>query len=59
MNLINIVQGVLGSWLGVMVNNFRPLGIDDRHIGFIGLFAVLGQVALTTIVGFLMDRLLL
>ena len=58
MNLINIVQGVLGSWLGVMVNNFRPLGIDDRHIGFIGLFAVLGQVALTTIVGFLMDRLL-
>ena len=40
-----------------MVNNFRPLGIEDQEIGMIGLFAVLGQCALATIVGFTIDRL--
>ena len=48
---------MLGSWLGVMVNNFRPLGLTDRTIGMIGLLAVVGQVILTTAVGFLMDKL--
>ena len=52
-----MLQGVLGSWLGVMVNNFRPLGLTDRTIGMIGLLAVIGQVILTTAVGFLMDKL--
>ena len=40
-----------------MVNNFRPLGIEDQEIGMIGLFAVLGQCSLATIVGFTIDRL--
>ena len=40
-----------------MVNNFRPLGITDKTIGMIGVLAVLGQVILTTLVGFLMDKL--
>ena len=40
-----------------MVNNFRPLGIEDQDIGMIGLIAVLGQCALATIVGFTIDRI--
>ena len=40
-----------------MVNNFRPLGLQDKDIGLIGLFAVLGQCALATIVGFTIDRI--
>ena len=39
-----------------MVNNLSPLHIEDKQIGYIGLFAVLGQCVLTTIVGFIMDR---
>lgn len=49
--------GVLGSWLSVMVNNFRPFSISDQEIGFIGLLAVIGQCIMTTSVGVLMDRL--
>ena len=50
------VQGVMGSWLSVMVNNFGPLNVTDKQIGLIGLFAVFGQCALVTATGLLIDR---
>merc|ERR1711970_170775 len=53
----SISQGVMGSWLGVMVNNFRPLGISDETIGQIGLFSVLSQCICSIGIGFFTDRL--
>ena len=52
------MQGVMGSWLGVMVNNFRPLGISDETIGQIGLFSVLSQCLCSIGIGFFTDRFL-
>ena len=49
-------QGVMGSWLGVMVNNFRPLGISDEIIGQIGLFSVISQCSCSIAIGFFTDR---
>jgi len=53
----SISQGVMGSWLGVMVNNFGPLGIPDRQIGYIGLTSVIAQCCLSMCFGFMTDRL--
>jgi len=53
----SISQGVMGSWLGVMVNNFRPLGISDEIIGQIGLFSVISQCSCSIAIGFFTDRL--
>ena len=46
----------MGSWLGVMVNNFRPLGIQDQDIGLIGLASVLSQCFCSIAIGFFTDR---
>ena len=46
----------MGSWLGVMVNNFRPLGISDQQIGMMGLFSVLSQCFFSIVLGFFTDR---
>lgn len=53
----SISQGVMGSWLGVMVNNFRPLGITDQQIGLMGLFSVISQCICSIGIGFFTDRL--
>ena len=47
----------MGSWLGVMVNNFHPLGIKDQQIGLMGLASVIAQCLLSTFFGFMTDRL--
>ena len=46
----------MGSWLGVMVNNFRPLGITDQQIGLMGLFSVISQCICSIGIGFFTDR---
>lgn len=53
----SISQGVMGSWLSVMVNNFSPLGISDQQIGYMGLASVLAQCVLSMVFGFVTDRL--
>eukprot|EP00092_Neocalanus_flemingeri_P013308 GFUD01014343.1.p1 GENE.GFUD01014343.1~~GFUD01014343.1.p1 ORF type:complete len:513 (-),score=93.41 GFUD01014343.1:87-1625(-) len=53
----SVSQGVMGSWLGVLVNNFRPLGVTDQQIGLMGLFSVIGQCCLSMCFGFITDRL--
>jgi len=53
----SISGGVMGSWLGVMVNNFRPLGISDQQIGMMGLFSVLSQCFFSIVLGFFTDRM--
>lgn len=53
----SISQGVMGAWLSVMVNNFSPLGISDKTIGYIGLTSVLSQCLLSLAFGYLTDRL--
>ena len=30
-NFISSIQGVMGSWLGVMVNQINPLGYNDQE----------------------------
>jgi len=52
-----VLQGVVGVWLAVMVNNFRPLGISDQHIGYMGLLSVLGQCLLSMVLAYFTDRL--
>jgi len=37
-------QGIMGSWMGVMVLNLRSLDISDQQVGYIGLGSVIGQI---------------
>jgi len=53
----SVSQGVMGSWLGVMVNNFGPMGVSDQQIGYMGLASVISQCVLSMGFGFLTDRL--
>jgi len=53
----SISQGVMGVWLSVMVNNFRPLGISDQDIGLMGFLSVISQCFCAIGIGFFTDRL--
>ena len=53
----SLSQGIMGSWMGVMVFNLRPLGISDQEIGYIGLGSVLGQCFASMLAGYLSDWL--
>ena len=47
----------MGSWLGVMVNQIRPLGYTDQQIGMMGLASVLSQCIMSIGIGFFIDHL--
>jgi len=53
----SISQGVMGSWLGVMVNQIRPLHYDDQEIGMMGLASVVSQCIMSIGMSWLSDRL--
>jgi len=53
----SISQGVMGSWLGVMVNQIKPLHYNDQEIGMMGLASVVSQCIMSIGMSWLSDRL--
>jgi len=53
----SISQGIMGSWMGVMVLNLKALDISETQIGLLGLASVIGQCSMAMLVGFFTDRL--
>jgi len=53
----SISQGVMGSWLGVMVNQISPLGYNDQEIGMMGLASVVSQCIMSIGMSWVSDRL--
>ena len=47
----------MGSWLGIMVNQIKPLGYDDQDIGLMGLASVVSQCLMSVLFGYISDRL--
>ena len=50
-------QGVINAYMGVMVNQIRPLGYTDEQIGRIGLASTLISCFVSISLGLITDRL--
>ena len=56
-SIIILPQGVINAYMGVMVNQIRPLGYTDEQIGRIGLASTLVSCVVSISLGLITDRL--